>query len=267
MDYELGSSDEVETGRVGARIEIFVCLCVIVDAVVTGFVPPRSEPNNPLFYAKVALATSQLGLLGAWLGFREPWPSLRRVFLCGVAVLAWFAMFAGLSFVAEDRVVGLIAAASLPATVALGLFIARTADVRLYNLRAAQSVVGAAAYQFTLRQMFVWTTLVAALISLTMLLLPVMGWLIGILIAALFLAMFTWAAIWAVLGRSVGWRLAVLCAAPGGLAFLLALLVGPPGAVVWPWAILFLLHCLLTAGSLAVFRANGYRVGRMKAEG
>src|SRR6185369_6357139 len=110
------------------RIVALVLVSLFADFLVTVVEHPVRGPSWPLIFLKVALASSQLGLLGVWMGLSEPWPSPRNVLIFGLAILAWFVAFAGLSF-EEGSAYGVIMLSTLPVTVAVGLFIARTADV------------------------------------------------------------------------------------------------------------------------------------------
>ena len=115
--------------------------------------------------------------------------------------------------------------------------------------------------RFPLRQLFIWTTIAAAAATIVSILGQFLE-LIYIGFMILMMATLTWSCIWAVLGRGVGWRPLMLVVLPILFAFTFILMFGPPLSIAWTLALMPLLHCLLTAGSLTVFRACGYRTIR-----
>ncbi len=250
------ANDAVISGLPDVRL-LFVGATLIADALAIGAYLSWSDQSGILLFLLSALATSQLGLLGVWIGVARPLFLPTRLLVSAVAVGGWMTAISGFRWNRLEFSPLLFYYLLLPTLVAGGLWIGRLAGLRLYRV-SDKTEPSPARYQFSLRQLFIWTTIVAVVATAASLLIPFSG-LIVVVLAVFIMAALTWACVWVVLGQRVGRRPLALAVFAILLAFTFSLLFGVP-VIHWPLGIM-LLHCLLTVLSLAVFRACGYRVG------
>jgi hypothetical protein len=260
-------------------IGLLVLAMVLVDAVIL-LVAEDRELSAPVEILLQPFPVGQVSLLAVWAGLgskRSPWRLLAMAL--GGAAWSWLAASAPESngwfdFAWVTSVLALMLLLQA-VYVFVPLSVGRLAGLRVVCLSqdtaAAESDTGPRRLQFSLGNLLAWTTAVALLLGI----LPYVlhrdklaeVWEFGVLLSPLIIgpAAMTLAAVWAVLGtRRALLRAAGLCLAAGTV-----LALDIVGSIFWGQgssadavnrALLFILHLLVVAGSLYVFRVAGYRL-------
>ena len=242
-------------------IGLFLLATVLVDlAALSAWSGPCDEW---VAFPVVALALAQTQLMAIWLVLgRTPGPF--RLLIAVAVILAWSTVLLTVQGWSPYTTVflGVVLVPTLPTSASLEL--ARMGGLGLIDLSLGDHPGGRHPFQFTLLQMFEWTTSVAVILGISMYLsnaaaigdvvhgMQSVWWLLSCW--SLAAAAMTWAALWAVLGmrRSVPRMIAA-----GVIA---AAAVGAGAIATTPNIVL--INAFALVGSLAVFRVAGYRVGR-----
>jgi len=224
-----------------------------------------------LFLVGTPLVTAQVALAAIWLVYA--WPPLPVRMLTALAPVVMVApLFWGRFSLreAQDSIVGLswfTLALALPC----GLARALGCEVKQFRTPAAQAEwrVVRRPRQFTLRQMFAWTSAVALLGGLGRLT-TVEGptypaeWIILALIA-LVGGGFAQATVWSALGERDPWfRLSGFAALAFGLGFIIIVAMTRGSPAVALMTLVFPAMVYATGGVLMIFRASGFRYVRVR---
>ncbi len=247
-----------------------------IDGCVWGLLHSMLEHSPPepvaimMFLIAAPLVSAQVALAAIWLVYA--WPPLPLRMLTALAPVVIVASLFWNRFSpreAQDSIVGLswfTLALALPC----GLARALGCEVRRFRTTAEQTewLAVRRPRQFTLRQMFAWTSAAALLGGLgrvTTIADPTRAaeWFILALIA-LVCGGFAQAAVWSALGEKNPWSrlewVAFFAFVVGvfAITIVIASAISLLLALVCPWTV------LVTGGALMIFRANGFRYVRMR---
>ena len=253
-------------------IALLLLATVLVDCAILGSVATMTKGMPPDWVIDVvlALALSQVSLAGIWAGLGKkstPWRLAAAVLL----PVLWSRALQKVT--RENAVAAWLALTLTPALLVVAvLFIARRVGVRLVRgAEGARIETSGQGLQFSLRDLFAWTTATAVVLGIAKWLTPWESlWLpeglSRIMLVSISTTAIPFSALWTALGRKrLSARMISLLAIPAGLVLLVFgrpyfCSYAPTTRDLVDFPLFFAVETFLLLGSLWVFRVAGYRL-------